>query len=524
MKNFTLSSLALFFSGCVIIFPNHSKVKVDAPDDESIVKIGYVLPAVKDLSEVVFHSKMTGDSVVKVNNQKPAVVIVTEKEGYKSSSKFLFRTDYNPFTILDLPLWVATVGFVPYLLKDQEMKPLKKYSYSFFARPVLKYPTNNEKNFYLRIDTVSELASTNFYCQNVTMENLYRDGFSHSWQNQTGKPEFHANTNSLKSFTNSRLKNWGFSDSTEKAVNSITLKAEITKIKILNFNGYLLTDIGCTWTAHNSISDEKIYSKIINYTSEAHKVWGYFNSNSLETHRISINKSVEDAFESTLIEFLNLKDFNEAGTNFSNSLKNNMDESEIFLIHDSSISVNTLKECGLGFLSIHNKKIAGTATLIDKRGYAITNFELLMHSEIEKKAISINGSEYKFEIIKNLPENNLCLIKLILTDTIFKINYLNSFSSPSLGDEIYLVNIEPSEDGVAYSLNKGIISSVYTRNGLEEMQIDISYNSWNSGSAIVNKKGQIIGIISPHLKQSKSLTITAISSKSILQKLNLVYK
>lgn len=525
MKNIIVIITSIFLSGCVLIFPNSSKVKIDAPDEESTVKIGYVNTYVKDISEVIYYGNVIGDSVIKVNNQKPAVIVKAEKEGYKSSSKFFFRTDYNPFTILDLPLWVVTLGFIPYTLSDGEMKPLKKFSYNFNTRPLLKFPENKDKLFFIRVDSVKEQNTKIFYYQNVSINNLYKDGLS---IDRLGIDpynfEFHSNTNSLRNFSNSRLKNWGYSDTTGKAINTIYLTAELTKIKIRNFNGYFVSDIGCQWTAFNSLTEEILYSKIINYTSEAHKVFGYFSSSSMEKHRTSINKSIEDAFESTLIEFLSQKEFDEAGVKFSSLLKNDLTSTEIKLEYDSLALIKSLKECYRGFLSIHNKKIAGTATLIDKSGYALTNFELLMYSDLEKNAIATNGKKYEFDLIKNFPENNLSLIKLINTDTLLKFNSLAIKSSPGIGDEIYLVNIEPGDDAASFSLNKGIISSVYTRNGIDEIQIDVSYNFWNSGSAVVNKKGEIIGVVAPGLNQSKSLTVRAIATSSLLKYFKLGYR
>ncbi|MBN8835849.1 MAG: serine protease [Sphingobacteriia bacterium] len=154
----------------------------------------------------------------------------------------------------------------------------------------------------------------------------------------------------------------------------------------------------------------------------------------------------------------------------------------------------------------------GTGFLIDNKGYIITNAHVLTGSAFAT-VINNNGEEYKAKIVFKDEAKDLAMLKI--DDKDFKplknIPYSIKKTSVDLGEEIFTLGYPKNE--VVY--NVGYLSSRNGYNGdSTTCQLQMSANPGNSGGPVLNKNGEVIGIISTREKLSEGVAF-AVKSNNI---------
>lgn len=154
----------------------------------------------------------------------------------------------------------------------------------------------------------------------------------------------------------------------------------------------------------------------------------------------------------------------------------------------------------------------GTGFLIDVKGYVITNAHVLKGSTFAT-VINNDGQEYKAKIVFKDEVKDLAVLKI--DDEDFKplktIPYAIKKSSIDLGEEIFTLGYPKNE--VVYNI--GYLSARNGYNGdSSTCQLQMSANPGNSGGPVLNKNGEVIGIISTREKQSEGVAF-AVKSNNI---------
>jgi len=140
-----------------------------------------------------------------------------------------------------------------------------------------------------------------------------------------------------------------------------------------------------------------------------------------------------------------------------------------------------------------NYKTGGTGFIIDTKGYLVTNAHVIEGA----KNIAVegtNGKEFKAVVVYTDKKNDLAILKI--KDEAFKasgqIPYSISKLSAELAAPIFTLGY-PRNDivyGEGYKSSK-----TGFHNDTSSYQIQISANSGNSGSPILNKNGEVIGVL-----------------------------
>jgi S1-C subfamily serine protease len=133
-------------------------------------------------------------------------------------------------------------------------------------------------------------------------------------------------------------------------------------------------------------------------------------------------------------------------------------------------------------------KQIGSGVIVSKDGYIITNHHVVDGKrELEVK---FNGEIYPVIIIGLKKSNDLALLKVDLTG----LPVLSFCNKHELGESVLAIG---NPFGYGKSVSRGIISGK-NRTGLdiegEFIQSDVAMNPGNSGGALVNLKGELIGI------------------------------
>ncbi|UAY53503.1 S1C family serine protease [Ferruginibacter albus] len=161
-----------------------------------------------------------------------------------------------------------------------------------------------------------------------------------------------------------------------------------------------------------------------------------------------------------------------------------------------------------------NINYRGTGFLIDGRGYLVTNFHVL--SRMKNIYVENNKGEY-FTATAVYTDNTSDLAILKIADTSFKtinsIPYSIKKSNADLSEQFFTLGFPRNE--VVYG--EGYVSA---QSGNDDdstaYQLNVSANPGNSGAPVINKNGELIGIITA--KDSKADGVVyAAKSKNIVR-------
>jgi len=161
---------------------------------------------------------------------------------------------------------------------------------------------------------------------------------------------------------------------------------------------------------------------------------------------------------------------------------------------------------------IINYKKGGTGFLIDVKGYLVTNAHVVegAHNIAVERA---SGKDFNAEVVFKDVQKDIAILKI--KDPDYKstgtIPYSISKSSADLAVPIFTLGFPI--DNIVYG--EGYLSSLKGfQNDTSSFQIEISANSGNSGSPILNKNGEVIGVLNGRQTNVQGFTF-AIHSKYI---------
>lgn len=293
---------------------------------------------------------------------------------------------------------------------------------------------------------------------------------------------------------NKILKKSGFVDTSGFALKgsyreNLYLNATISGIKILNIEHPRL-DLGfCKMTVNTKWDILDIYKNVI-----------YSDTIQLESGEFVVDKEdpeydvvLNDALESGLYTLM-------SSSKFSNAVKIS-DKSDIEVLADINIKlptkfVSNLQEAVGATATVKTGKGHGSGFFISEDGYLITNYHVVADSS-DLQVILHDGSKIKATIVQQNKDADIALLKIGKTGLVpFSITENEVFG---IGKDIYAIGTPTAED-LSQTLSKGIISSVRKQsNGTKIIQTDASVSPGNSGGPMVDKNGQLIGIINAKL-------------------------
>ncbi len=141
----------------------------------------------------------------------------------------------------------------------------------------------------------------------------------------------------------------------------------------------------------------------------------------------------------------------------------------------------------------------GSGLIITGNGWILTAAHLLvdLESVSDLEVILVNGDSYGCKSIHIDDKLDIGFVKIDSDKTDFAAATLGSSSETRVGEEILVVG-HPLLLGNPPTYTAGILSAfrVADQDGLEYIQTDAAINGGNSGGAILNTKGEIIGIVS----------------------------
>ena len=146
--------------------------------------------------------------------------------------------------------------------------------------------------------------------------------------------------------------------------------------------------------------------------------------------------------------------------------------------------------------------LVGSGIIISDDGYVITNLHVIEGARIIEVELD-DGQVYPASLIGFDERSDLAVIKITPMDVLKPIEVSNS-SSVQVGDQVIAIG---NAFGLGRTFTSGIISATgrdYGNPYLELIQTDAAINPGNSGGALINHKGNLIGMNTKIFSQTGS--------------------
>jgi serine protease Do len=194
-------------------------------------------------------------------------------------------------------------------------------------------------------------------------------------------------------------------------------------------------------------------------------------------------------------------------------------------LNKTNTEVNKLKSTGAILPIAHRPEpkvdFRGTGFLIDGKGYLVTNAHVI--SKMKNIYVENNKGQY-YTAASVYTDNQVDLAILKISDTSFKsiasLPYSIKKANSDLGEQFFTLGFP--RDEIVYG--EGYVSAKSGNDGdTTSYQLTVSANPGNSGGPVVNRNGEIIGIITA--KDSKADGVVyAAKSKNIFKLLEKLKK
>ncbi|WP_019222564.1 DegQ family serine endoprotease [Bartonella rattaustraliani] len=146
-------------------------------------------------------------------------------------------------------------------------------------------------------------------------------------------------------------------------------------------------------------------------------------------------------------------------------------------------------------LPVRKQSSLGSGVIVDSRGLIVTNYHVIKDGSEIKVALS-DGREFDSRVVLKDEATDIAVLEIDVKDEQFPALSLGDSDAVEVGDLVLAIG---NPFGVGQTVTSGIVSAqARTRVGISDfdffIQTDAAINPGNSGGALVDMKGQLIGI------------------------------
>ncbi|AQX22721.1 MULTISPECIES: DegQ family serine endoprotease [unclassified Bartonella] len=148
-----------------------------------------------------------------------------------------------------------------------------------------------------------------------------------------------------------------------------------------------------------------------------------------------------------------------------------------------------------GKRSLRTQSSLGSGVIVDARGLIVTSYHVIKDASEIKVAFS-DGREFESKVILKDETTDIAVLEINSKDAQFPVLPLGDSDAVEVGDLVLAIG---NPFGVGQTVTSGIVSAqARTRIGISDfdffIQTDAAINPGNSGGALIDMKGQLIGI------------------------------
>ncbi|MCC7163069.1 MAG: trypsin-like peptidase domain-containing protein [Anaerolineae bacterium] len=148
----------------------------------------------------------------------------------------------------------------------------------------------------------------------------------------------------------------------------------------------------------------------------------------------------------------------------------------------------------------------GAGVIIDENAQILTSLHVVQNA-FEIEILFMDGTRSEAQIVTTQPENDIALLKPLQMPAQFLPAILGNPNALNIGDEVFAIG---SPFGLTGSESAGIVSGlnrIYRPNEQTQLdgmiQFDAAVNPGNSGGPLVNRYGEVVGIVTGLLNPSE---------------------
>ena len=413
------------------------------------------------------------------------------RDGFKDSNFVIYQTKKSPLYILS---WVpfGVLLYPPFL----DVGP-KSYDYNkeiSFDKEPQQFTERLSSEKYVYMKNASFDVEENAMQIKKVKENHYLQGKDKikDFSSNEEKIEF---DNTIFSTTLSELlKKYNYIDTTgtilKKKTNSLYVNAKVKNVEFFDiykrsaraYHSYLVTNVLIDWEL-TDIYDQTKFTKTIEGES------GEFNFTA-STDKDAVVNSLDDAITSSFIKFIS-----------ENEFKKYLDEDPSEKIEFESIALKkgkqpkNMEQSMKASVTIKAADGHGSGFLVSNDGYILTNLHVVAGTE-DLIVITNDSKSYSAKMIRKNENKDLALIKV---DNAFEYSFnISDQKNYKIGEDIFAIGT-PNSIQLGQTLSKGIISGERISEEEKFIQTDASVNSGNSGGPLINKNGELLGVVNSKL-------------------------
>lgn len=427
---------------------------------------------------------------VKIQRDQKPKQITIQREGYKDRNVVIAPFRINGLTYLSL-----LFAYYPY---EVDLLSPKAYDYppelNLSTYELLQVVERSEESKEVQLNKVridvDEIRVK--YCSQ------YKRYYKGKWDpdNISGRKgeDIKLENTVFSGYLNTILREKGYIDTTRKVLknsylNNMLIDATINKYESIIIDtdygtGFQMVDLGIEWTILDYYEQE-----VFTFTTEVTSDQFPFRSKGDFTSA-NISATI-DALEIGLFQLME----NEEVIKQLNDRSSEQEEAsfEPIALANSGQFVSSLGESIKSSVTISNENGHGSGFIVSSDGHIVTNYHVVMDAEDLKVTLN-NDTEYTPEIVRVSKISDLALLKIDAEGLLpFRVNYSEDIE---IAQDIYAVGT-PTGTDLNQTVSKGIISGVRKNDdGSKLIQTDASINAGNSGGAIVNKEGLVLGVVS----------------------------
>jgi len=473
--------LSIFlFSGCAsILNSSHQEVTIRTHSPDAKVYVD---------DELVGQ----GDSVTtEVERDFEVKQIKVEREGYKP--EYVINGQYKRSPLYTLS-WIpfGILFYPPYY--DNGPKAFDYYD-QVEVQPEMKIQERSDDKKYIYLSsTAFHIDKKDLVIRENTIRRHKKNKEAYSSEHSDEKLEM--DNSVFTQAINQVLKDYGYIDTTQTIfkdkTNTLRMRADVKQVTFEEIKGnsvwfglpvpgrfFLTTEVVVNWKIHD-IYDQLKFEKKVSACS------GQFSEDFYSKEEVMF-KSLEDAVARSFFSFLQEPEL-EAYTEID---AYQIPEFEVDTLAEPAHPIRSISEAQAATVTLITDEGHGSGCVIGAEGTVLTNYHVVAGSEsIQLK--THDGEKIEAELIRKNEFSDLALLK---TDQEFKESYILPVEKAyEVGQEVYAIGT-PTSPELGQTLNKGIVSGVREKKHKTWIQTDVSVNPGSSGGALVNKNGELIGLV-----------------------------
>ena len=522
---FTIIMGAYFLAGCALIFaPGKQRISITSttPDATIVYKQDSI---------------GLGTAKYKIKKNTPFQVVSAEKDGYKTAHhafQLAALTPYYALTLLDIPIYLGPLWeihanklhkyrkhqTIPALLPMEKRKPNEKFLL-----------VNNTS-----IDTKGKDVNVATYRGiNNFMEKTTTPFVAKKRSKGTSREDLRIENSGFGSMLNSSLQSMNFMDTTKTMFpntgNTMYINATIKKITFhdvayrntknySNDDHLLSVELGIDWELLDYYK-QPIYTTHTDKKSDLFVLTHHYSNDQAKLITDAIEDAIQDNLTYALIDVRKELSDKKLLDVTAGTAKKEPLYGQLMLTKPTAIPNQRLNDYLKSSVSIKVDNGHGSGVVISADGYIVTNYHVIAGTK-KVEVIFNDGTTMEGEVVRKNPDADLALIKVKM-DGLLPLQ-LSDAKNPEIGVDVWAIGTPKSLE-LGQSVSKGIVSGIRKTNGNTMLQIDANISPGNSGGALVNKDGVVMGIVSSKLIGYGTEGIGfAILSAEVLEGLNIAYK